>query len=291
VLRYSVDSEYKRLRAVLLSKPHRAIGEVDHPVSVLHQAKVDYSLIKNELSQLAALYRKLKIKVFFIDHRPIKGTDPRYIFNLIFTRDHFLATSRGAIMARMFSEVRVSEVSYACRALKAAGIPIRKTIQAKGTFEGADALWVNSRLVIVGIGRRSNMEAFRQLKAELKQDGVNCVDLACARNSLHLLGSLQFVDADMALIREGSLSRETVSLLRKQMIKTVIIPENSETSQKQAMNFVTIAPRVIIMPGACPRTRRACEKSGVRVLCQAPIFQLLDACGGYACATGILARD
>ena len=289
--RYSVDSEYNRLRAVLLSKPHQAIGGIDCPGSVLYQAKVSYSLLKNELQQLAALYRRLKIKVFFIDSRKIKGTDPRYIFNLIFTRDHFLMTPRGAIISRMFSEVRRGEISYACRALRTAGIRIRKTIQAEGTFEGADALWVNSRLVIAGIGKRSNIEGFRQLKTELKRDGVSCVDVASARNSLHLLGSLQFVDADMALIREGSLSRETVSLLRKNKIKTVVIPENSETSQKQALNFVTISPLVIIMPSACPRTRKIYEKSGIRVLYETPVLQMLSACGACGCATGILARD
>ena len=291
MLRFSVDSEYKRLRAVLLSRPHPAIGGAGHPAGVLHLKKLDHSLLKNEINHLAALYRKLKIKVFFIDHRLIQGTDPRYIYNLIFTRDHFLITPRGAIMARMCSEVRASEVSYACRALRAAGIRIRRLVQGRGTFEGADALWVNSRLVIVGIGKRSNLEGFRQIKAELKQDGVTCVDVPCARNSLHLLGSLQLVDADMALIREGSLGRETVSLLRKNGIKTVVIPETPETSQKQAMNCVTVFPRAIIMPGSCPRTKKIYQRAGIRVLYQAPVSQMLSGRGATGCVTGILARD
>ena len=291
MLHFSVDSEYKKLRAVLLSRPHPAISNVGHPASVLHLKKLDQPSLKNEINHLAALYRRLGIKVFFIDHRPMEGTGPSYIFNLIFTRDHFLMTTRGAIMARMSSEVRAGEISHASRALRKAGVPIRKMVQAKGRFEGADALWINRKLVIVGVGRRTNMEGFRQLKAELRKDRVACVDVACARNSLHLLGSLQLVDADMALIREGSLGRETASLLRKNGVKTVVIPENPETKLKQAMNIVTIFPRAVIMPGACPKTKKAYERAGLKVLYQPPVLQILGAGGAIGCVTGILARD
>lgn len=287
---YSVDSEYKPLKAVLLSKPHPKIDNVDNPAKVLHLAKIDYAIIKNEFEQLIKLYKKFKIKVFLIDSLKIKSTDEQWVFNFMFTRDHFFMTPRGAIMARMFSDVRRGEIKYVEKTLKAAGICVRKVIQNTGTFEGADALWVNNKLVIVGVGKRTNLEGFRQVREELKKDNIKCICVPAPKNALHLLGALQFVDADIALIRKDSINLEVIDLLKKNKIKTIIVPENIEIKKKQAMNFITIAPRVIIMPTGCPQTKKLYEKFRIKIAAEISIPQLVRGEGGIGCATGILAR-
>lgn len=287
---YSVDSEYKLLKAALLSKPHPRIENVDNPGKALHLAKIDYAIIENEFEQLIKLYKKFKIKVILIDPFEIKSTDEQSVFNLIFTRDHFFMTPRGAIMARMFSDIRRKEVKYAEKTLKSAGVRIRKVIQDSGTFEGADALWVNSKLVIVGVGKRTNLEGFRQVREEFKKDNIKCICVSAPGNVLHLLGALQFVDAGIVLIREDSVDLEIINLLKRNKIKTIMVPENSEIRKKQAMNFVTIAPRVIIMPAGCPQMKKFYERFQIKIAAEIFVSQLIHGAGGIGCATGILAR-
>lgn len=288
---YSVDSEYKPLKAVLLCKPHPKIGNVDNPKEALHLAKINYAIIEKEFEQIIKLYKKLKIKVSFIDPFKIENTDERYVLNLIFTRDHFFMTPAGAIMARMFSDIRRSEVKYAERTLKATGVRVRKVIQDSGTFEGADALWVNNRFVIVGVGNRTNLEGFRQIREELKQDRIKCICVPAPQGVLHLLGALQFVDAGLVLIRADLVDPKIINLLKENKIKIIMLSENSEVTKKHAMNFVTIAPRTVIMPAGCPQTKKIYEKSRIRIAAETLIPQLVRGGGGLACATGILARS
>jgi len=285
-----VDSEYKPLEAVLLCRPHPKIENVDNPKKALHLAKINYAIIEKEFEQIIKLYKKLKIKVFFIDPFKIESSDEGCVLNLIFTRDHFFMTPAGAIMARMFSDIRRSEVKYAERTLKAAGACVRKVIRDSGTFEGADALWVDSRLVIVGVGNRTNPEGFQQIKEELRENHIKCVCVPAPQGVLHLLGALQFIDSDLALIRADLVDPEIINLLKENKIKMIMLSESSEISKKQAMNFVTVAPRTVIMSAGCPHTKKIYEKSGIRIAAETLIPQLVRGGGGLACATGARTR-
>lgn len=288
---YRLDSEYKPLKAVLLCRPQIEIGGIACPRDVLHAGKIDYIHFSKEYDDLIKLYKKLKIKVYLVDPRKIKGTDDRYIFNLIYARDLFFMTPKGAILSKMSEAVRQDEVRYVERALRRRKVFIRKSIQGSATFEGADALWVNGRLVIVGVGKRTNQEGFLQLKEELKRDCVACVSVPAPQSSLHLLGALQFVDSNLVLVRGNLISPGTLELLKRNKIEAANIPENGELTKNEAMNFVTIAPREIIMPAACPRTKKIYERLGIKVAAEAQTAELVKGAGGLACATGILCRS
>jgi N-dimethylarginine dimethylaminohydrolase len=290
MLCYSVDSEYKPLRAVLLSRPCPEMGRVARPQDVLYSARVDYALIKKESEVFARLCRKFKIRAAFLDPRKQKKTGAKYVYNLLFTRDHFFMTPAGAILSRMAHVVRRDEVVYARKALNAAGVIVRKTIDGRGTFEGADALWVTDKLVVLGVGNRTNLEGFRQVKKELSRDGIECVRVLAPRGTLHLLGALQIVDNKLALARAGQLDLKIISLLKGQKINIISIPENTEVIKKHAMNFVTIGPGKVMMASGCPVSRRIFERAGIKIAAEAPAFQLAHAGGGLACAAGILAR-
>lgn len=291
MLGYYVNSEYKPLKAVLLCRPPSGIGNIDSPRDALYLARIDYAAIEREFEKMVAVYKKFKIKVFFIDSRKIKDTDERYVFNLMFTRDLFFMTPHGAILSRMFSEVRQDEVRYAEKALQKDSIRIRKSIQNNGTFEGADALWVNDRLVVVGVGKRTNAEGFRQIKEELKGDGIQCVCVSSPQDTLHLLGALQFVDSDLALVRIDLVDPEIINFLKENKIKIITIIENVEIRKRLAMNFVIIGPRKIIMPAHCPKTKKIYERAGIKIAAEIQTTELVKGGGGLACTTGILSRD
>jgi N-dimethylarginine dimethylaminohydrolase len=266
------------------------MGRVARPKDVLYSAKVDGEAILKESGHFLRLCRKFNIRVRFINPQRQKNTGGTHVYNLLFTRDHFLMTPNGAILSRMASVVRQDEIAYAREALDAAGIVIRRAVERPGTFEGADALWVTDRCVAVGVGNRTNQEGFRQVKKELSRDGITCVGVPAPQGTLHFLGALQLVDKDLALARVALLDLKTIGLLKGQKINIMDIPENAEAVRKHAMNFVTIGPREIVMSAGCPATRKLFEQAGIKIAAEAPAVQLAHAGGGLACAAGILAR-
>lgn len=290
-MKYYCNSEYRPLKSVLLSLPGAEIGNIDEPGSVLYSKRIVYEILKKEHNDLVNVYKKLNIKVNFINTKRIAGTDLRYKFNVMFARDTFFMTPRGAILLRMSSEVRRDEVRYAQRALININIPILKSIQGNATFEGADALWVNEQLVFVGVGRRTNKEGFSEVRRELSRQGIQCVRVPAPAGVLHLLGALQFVDSRFALVREELVAGEIIDLLKMNRIMIIALPEDKEVRSNYAMNFVTVAPKRIIMPAGCPHTKKIYEKSGIKIIAEVPATQLGNGGGGIACATGVLSRS
>ncbi|MFH1655278.1 MAG: arginine deiminase family protein [Candidatus Omnitrophota bacterium] len=287
---HTIGSEYKPLKAVLLYKPGPFIENIDIPRDVLHLGRISYSVLTREYAEMINAYKKLKIKTYFINVDKTKNDGNHGLFNLMFVRDLFLMTPSGAIISKMFSEVRRPEERYAKMALSGMGVRIRKIIRDGATFEGADALWLNNRLMVVGVGKRTNIKGFREVKEELKKDNIECLSVPAPQGTLHLLGALQFVDSALALVRVDLVDSDIVNFLKQNKIKIIKIPENAEVRKKQAMNFVAIAPRKIVMPADCPKTRRIYERFGIKIAAEVKITQLVNGGGGLACATGILTR-
>lgn len=288
---YAVNSEYKPLKAVLLYKPGPEIEKVDDLQDVLYTRRIDYKIIEKEYEQIIKLYKKLKVKVYLIDSHKFDGRDQRHLFNMMYTRDLLFMTPEGAIISKMAQVVRHDEVKYVEKTSRDIGIPIRKTIEGNGTFEGADALWVNSRLVVVGVGNRTNIEGFFQIRNELRIQEIDCVSVPIPRDTQHLLGVLQLVDSDFALVRVDLVDLEIIDFLKRNKINIINIPENEEVRDKQAMNIVTVAPREIIMPAGCPRIKKIYESYRIKIAAEIQISQLINGGGGLACATTAIARE
>lgn len=288
---YAIDSEYMPLKAVLLYKPGREIETVEVPEEVLYERKIEYEKMDKEYRQIIKLYRKLNINVHFIDATKINGGDNNYLFNLMYARDLLFMTPEGAILSRMAYDVRRQEVKYAKRALEKKEIPIKTAIKDDNTLEGADALWVNKKLIVVGTGNRTNEGGFRQIKEELERQGIDCISVSVPRGIQHLLGVLQFVDCAKALVRVDLVAKDVIDVLQQHKIKVVAIQETEEVKNKQAMNIVTIAPGKIIMAAGCPQTKTIYERAGIEIAAEVEITQLINGGGGLACATGILSRS
>jgi N-dimethylarginine dimethylaminohydrolase len=244
-----------------------------------------------EFGRVAASYESLGTEVVTIDPEPL-GEDRDYRFNLMYCRDLFFMTPGGAVMAAMANHTRREEPSYAARTLARHGVPILHTVSGDGSFEGADALWLDPGRVIVGIGNRTNRSGFDQLRRVLANQGVETVSLPSTQTKTqHLLGSLQIVDRQLALVRSEIIDHAVIQFLRGNGFTVVNVPENDEVRERQAMNIVTIAPRTVIMTARCPATRSILERAGITVAAELEISQLINGAGGLACATGILARQ
>lgn len=290
LMNFGLDSEYGELTAVLLYKPGAAIAAHPDPASIQQLAPINHEELTAQLGRLIDSYSALGIRVKLID--PPADLSASSNYNMMFCRDLFFMTPKGAILASMANESRRDEVRHTARTFAAAGIPVLHTVAGDGRFEGADALWINKGLVAVGVGNRTNRQAFEQLKAVLARQGVDSLHLPSTQSvTQHLLGSLQIVARDLALVRAEIISPETITTLEKHAFRVVRIPENLEVSSRQAMNIVTVAPGRIIMTADCPQTKRLYLDAGIEVVAELPIAQLINGAGGLACATGTLARN
>jgi N-dimethylarginine dimethylaminohydrolase len=286
---WRVDSEYKRLEAVMLYSPGGELRSVRSPNAAQHLARIDPVAIKKEFRAIAAAFRGLGVEVHLLPRAFDDGRWPEK-HNLMYVRDLFFNTREGAVVARMASAARAGEEKHVSRALSGLGVPINRTVSGRGLFEGADALWLDSKTVLCGVGNRTNAEGFAQLREVLKAQGVAAVSAALPRGVQHLLGILQIVDSGLAFVRGELAPKALVGLLEKRGFSVVQVPESEETSERQGMNIVTVAPRTIVMPRGCPALKRLCAAARVTVAAEIEIGQLLRGAGGLACATGILSR-
>ena len=72
--------------------------------------------------------------------------------------------------------------------------------------------------------------------------------------------------------------------------EVAFLPDGGEASNNKAMNFVTLGPRRILMPGNNPGARSFYEGLGVEVI-ETPMGELKKAAGAVGCLTGVVARE
>ena len=281
-----LNSEFSKLEEVLLYSPPSKPLIIKNPEKAQHLRRLDWKTLRHELDRLEKIFIRQGVKVHRLKADWFAPTKP----NLMFARDHFFMTPWGAILSRMASPVRAGEEKWAQKALADLGIPLLHIVRGRGTFEGADALWLSPRTVIVGTGNRTNKTAYLQIKKVLNEFKVRVIAVTLPRQVQHLLGLLQIVDRQLALVRTEISDPKLIKLLKTHDFRIISILESEEVTERQGMNVVTLAARRIIMPAKCPQLKRIYERAGLKILAEAPITQLLNAAGGIACSVGVLAR-
>src|SRR5512142_3524529 len=165
---FGAKTECEKLNAVMLYQPGPEVGNHPDPPSIQHVASINYAALALEFRDIIQTYGARGISVHLIDPAPL-SEDRQYLYNMMYCRDLLFMTPEGAILSNMANSTRSSEVLYAARTLERHGIPVLHAISGSGRFEGADAIWVDEKLVMVGIGSRTNKEAFDQIKGVLNK--------------------------------------------------------------------------------------------------------------------------
>jgi arginine deiminase len=280
---WGVASEWGPLRAVLLHQPGVEIEGLADPDAAQMLAPVDPAAMRRHHDALAKAYRRAGVAVHYLE--PSTTPPP----NTLFVRDLFFTTPEGAILARPASTVRAGEERHVARRLAELGLPILRSVRGNGTFEGADALWVDEETVLLATGLRTNAEGAAQVENLLGEMGVEVICVGLPYGTMHLLGVLNFADRDLAVAWPGRVPYRAVEAVRERSYEVLWLPDEAEARQGMALNFVTLGPRHVLMPAGCPLTRAAYEAAGVS--CQeVEIGELLKAAGGMGCLTGILSR-
>ncbi len=132
-----IDTEWSRLQSVLLHRPGSELTASKHPNAVQMLASVDLDLAGAQHDAIAQAYRDTGVTVHYVE--PDEQPAP----NQMFIADLMFMTPEGAILARPASTIRAGEERWVARKLAELGIPIIRSVRGTGTFEGADAAWIN----------------------------------------------------------------------------------------------------------------------------------------------------
>jgi arginine deiminase len=276
-------TEWSPLRAVLLHRPGEELATTD-PDRSLQLEALDAGRARRQHDALAQAYRDAGVAVHYVE-----PPEPPPC-NLMFVADLMFMTPEGAILGRPASTVRAGEERFVARRLAELGIPILRTVRGTGTFEGADAAWLDPRAVLLAAGLRTNAEGAAQVTGLLREMGVEVVPLGLPYGTMHLMGQLRFADRDLAIAWPGRVPYAAVEALRSRGYTVLFLPETGEAEWRLALNFVTLGPRHILMAAGNPITQAFYQDAGIT--CRTiEIDELARAAGGIGCLTGIVERE
>ncbi len=282
---WGVASECGRLRAVLLRRPGPELDEIVDFDAVQMRADLRPALAREQHDALAAAYRSHGVAVHYVERgRPDKP-------NSFFIRDLMLMTPEGAIVTRPASTVRAGEERLVAEALARIGVPILMSVHGRGTFEGADVVWVDRDLCFLAEGLRTNRAGADQVERMLHEIGVaEVVRVGLPYGAMHLDGLLNILDRDLAVVWPRRTPFAVVATLRERGFRLIEVEDEREAQECLPLNFVALAPGEVLMPAGATRMQAAYEAAGVR--CQTvEIGELIKAGGGIHCMTGFLKRD
>lgn len=215
----------------------------------------------------------------------------------MFTHDPSLMTDHGAVILRMGKTLRLPENDLHEAAYRKAGIPILGRIQAPGTVEGGDCVWIDKGTLAVGRGVRSNQAGIEQLAEILKPLGVVVLgfDLPLWQGEeacLHLMSVISPLADDLALVHAPLLPASFYLLLKERGITMIVAPdEEFAESNGLNLNVLPTSPKKVIMVEGFPKTKAAMEAAGCEVE-TFPADALCIACeGGPTCLTRPVLRE
>jgi N-dimethylarginine dimethylaminohydrolase len=281
--RFGAQSMSAPLLDVLVKRPGPAFGAAfDDPAHCfLHPVDLDLACREHDafLEILAALGPRVHVL-----ETEISTPD------LVYTFDPLLVTDRGAIPLRPGKPNRAPEAAAIEAWTTAAGIPTIGRIEAPGTIEGGDTLWLRPDLFCIGRTLRTNEEGARQL-AGLVGGDVRIFDVPYWRGPaelIHLMSVISPVADDLAVVYLPLLPVGLWQLLGELGIRMVEVPD--EEFATLGCNVLAVRPGIVILAEGNPRTAAALAAAGCEVHTYAATEIGVNGSGGPTCMTRPILR-
>ncbi|MED4205498.1 dimethylarginine dimethylaminohydrolase family protein [Neobacillus mesonae] len=281
------DSEIGKLRAVLLRRPGKEIERVTQANFSQYRWKAPMNVEKAraEHDQLADIYRSHGVDVHYVEEAHLERP------NSLFMRDQVFMTPEGAIVCRLGISARRGEERYAAKALGEIGVPIIKTINGDGIFDGACGMWVDRETVLIGTGARANKSGAEQVEAELRNLGVKyIVPFEIPYGHAHLDGLINIADRKIAALFPWQVPYDVVKVFLERDFKIIEATNTDEIKTNACINFVGLEPGKVVMPANCPEMKAKLEDAGVTVI-EVEVTEILKGWGAIHCMTAFLNRD
>lgn len=282
--RYGGQSATAPLRDVLVKRPGPAFGAAfDDPAIGFHH-QVDLAAAQHEHDAFTGLLTGLGVRVHALADEPDHA-------DLVYTYDPLLITDAGAIALRPGKPTRRHEPAVMEAWTASAGIPTVGRIEAPGTIEGGDTVWLRPDVLCIGRTLRTNDAGAQQL-AELVGGDARIFDLPYWRGPeelVHLMSVISPVADDLAVVYPPLLPAGLWELLGALGIRTVEVPEHEYTTM--ACNVLAVRPRVVIMAEGNPVTAAALAAAGCEVQTYPAAETGRNGGGGPTCMTRPVFRE
>lgn len=244
----------------------------------------------------------------------------RSLMNLYFTRDQSITTPRGHIICKMNSSQRSAETRVIRSCYEYLGAKPMLEISGNGRLEGGDYIPAGT-FSLIGCGMRTNMEAIHQMMDAdaFGHDTIVVVhDHKRWQMQMHLDTHFNIMDKDLCTMVASRLNAKPgqpeyttvdvyarkpgkkayrlvlsnfsfVDFLKQRGFQIICINEADELHY--ANNYLTIAPRHVMMVGGqSEQLARDLKNHGVTVE-WVPLESLIDGYGAAHCMTQVLHRE
>jgi N-dimethylarginine dimethylaminohydrolase len=246
-----------------------------------HKEPPDLKKMRAQHDGLAEALRNEGVQLAYVT-----GTVPGHIKSQS-TRDQVVAVRGGAIICRMGARLRRGEEAPVTKAVAALGMPILRTVNGTGIFEGGSFAMITERTAVVGIGARANGEGARQVEEVLRTLGVELLKVELNGYKQHIDGAFVMADVNVALINPIGLPFWFLEKLKALKIRTV---ECHPDDPPFTVNCLAVRPGRVIMSRTSERTVERLGKAGVEVI-SLDYEHVYRGGGGVHCSTAPLVRD
>jgi N-dimethylarginine dimethylaminohydrolase len=247
------------------------------------RSEPDSAAIAREHEALCELLASAGTEVVLAE-KPVDG-DP----DAIYVYDPALIADGGAVLLRPGKEGRRREPEALGSDLERAGVPVSGRLGGPARAEGGDAIRLDERTLLVGLGYRTNRAGADAL-AELTGLDVVTFDLPHWHGQaevMHLLSLLSPLADDLVVAYPPLLPTRLVQLLAERGTEIVAVP--AEEFDSLGANVLALAPRVALVVAGNPKMRRRLERAGVEVFAYEG-NELSKGDGGPTCLTCPLLR-
>ncbi len=268
------------LQEVLVVRPGDRFGAAFDDPAHGFRHPVDLAVARREHARFVEILGALVPRVVVLDADELSASvDAVYAF------DPLLVTDRGAIALRPGKPNRRGEPAAIEAWTLGAAIPTVGRVEAPGTVEGGDTLWLRPDLLCIGRTLRTNDAGARQLAAIVAGD-VRVVDLPYWRGDaelVHLLSVVSPIADDLAVVYLPLLPVGLWELLRELGVRMVEVPD--EELETLGCNVLAIRPGVVVMAEGNPRTAAALAALGCEIHTYPAKEIGINGSGGPTCLT------
>lgn len=210
-----------------------------------------------------------------------------------YAHDASLATDFGLVLMRPGKTNRVVEAEHQGRFADELGIPTLAKIEAPGTTEAGDIVWLDSRTLLIGNGYRTNATGIAQMRTIFEPKGIQVLSAplpygpgpaAC----LHLMSLISLLDEQTALVDLPWLAVETVELLKSRGFKLIEIDYSERDTL--ACNVLALGEQRLLAIAENRKTNDRLSDHGFDVRTFTGSEICINGSGGPTCLTRPLLR-
>lgn len=280
---WGVCSEVEKLKACLMRRPGKEVENFEAKEVRFTDEPLDVELMRKQHDNVVGIYKSFGAKVYYVQEQ--REDRP----NAVYCRDLMFMTPEGAIITRPGMAARRGEERYIAKALAEIGVPIVRTINGNGIFEGANAMWVDRHTCVLSTGIRCNKSGYDQVAEELRRQGVtDIIPMQLPYSNIHIDGIMNAISNELVMAHVSQVPYDVLDSLKRKGYKILEIPSQTE-ARDLACNFVALEPGYLLMSEGYPRTRELLDQNGVKIR-TVNISEILKGRGSLHCITAFLKR-